>query len=152
MGGDLARRNQNLYCMYHQEKVITTKQCRVFKDHLEQLVKSGHLKEFVVAPEGNVVRQVPRTQGNALSLPLGVIEVILAASIGTSISRRKGVFSVVSLENPKDDAQPRKKPRLIWGLIEFGEEDLEGTTQPHDNVLVVTARIGGFVMKKVLVD
>lgn len=56
MGGDLARRNQNLYCMYHQEKVITTKQCRVFKDHLEQLVKSGHLKEFVVAPEGNVVR------------------------------------------------------------------------------------------------
>lgn len=35
------------------EKRDTTKQCRVFKDHLEQLVKFGHLKEFMVVPEGN---------------------------------------------------------------------------------------------------
>ena len=56
MGGDPARTNQNLYCTYHQEKGHTTKQCRVFKDYLEQLVKSGHLKEFVVVPEGNATR------------------------------------------------------------------------------------------------
>ena len=38
------------------------------------------------------------------------------------------------------------------GPIEFGDEDLEGTTQLHDNALIVTARIGGFVIKRVLVD
>ena len=48
MGGDPARANQNLYCTYHRENGHTTKQCRVFKDHLEQLMKAGHLKEFVV--------------------------------------------------------------------------------------------------------
>ena len=35
MGGGSARRNHNLYCTYHQENGHTTKQCRVFKDHLE---------------------------------------------------------------------------------------------------------------------
>ena len=50
MGGDPSWRNQNLYCTYHWDKVHTTKQCRVLKDHLGQLVKAGHLKEFVVEP------------------------------------------------------------------------------------------------------
>ena len=48
MGGDPSRRNQNLYCTYHRDKGHTTEQCRVLKDHLGQLVKVGHLKEFVV--------------------------------------------------------------------------------------------------------
>lgn len=52
MGGDPARRNQSLYCTNHREKGYTTKQCRVLKDHLEQLIKVGHLKEFLVGQEG----------------------------------------------------------------------------------------------------
>ena len=48
MDGDLASRNQSLYCTYHKEKGHTTEQCRVLKDHLEQLIKAGHLKEFVI--------------------------------------------------------------------------------------------------------
>ena len=48
IGGDLSRRNQNLYCTYHRDKGHTTEQCKVLKDHLEQLVKVGYLKEFVV--------------------------------------------------------------------------------------------------------
>ena len=47
IGGDLSRRNQNLYCTYHREKVHTIEQCRVLKDHLRQLVKARYLKEFV---------------------------------------------------------------------------------------------------------
>ena len=48
MGGDPTRRNQNLYWNYHRDKGYTTEQCKVLKDHLEQLVRDGHLKEFVV--------------------------------------------------------------------------------------------------------
>ena len=47
-GCDPSRRNQNLYCTYHKDQGHTTTQCRVLKDHLEQLVKAGYLKEFVV--------------------------------------------------------------------------------------------------------
>lgn len=95
---------------------------------MEQLVKSGHLKEFVVAPEGNAAGQASRTQESTLPLPLEVIEVIHAASISTNLCRRKGVLSVVSVENSEGDTWPRKKPRVSQRPIEFGDEDLEGTT------------------------
>ena len=39
-----------MYCTYHKDKGHTTKQCRVLKDHLVQLVKVRYLKEFVVDP------------------------------------------------------------------------------------------------------
>ena len=48
MGGDLSRRNKNLYCTYHRDKGHTTEQCQILKDHLGQLVKAGYLKEFVM--------------------------------------------------------------------------------------------------------
>ena len=50
IGGEPSRRNQNMYCTYHKDKGHTTKQCRVLKDHLVQLVKVRYLKEFVVDP------------------------------------------------------------------------------------------------------
>ena len=53
----------------------------------------------------------------------------------TLMTRRKGVLTVVL-------AEP----------IAFNDEDLEGITEPHDDVLVVTAWINGFIMKRVLVD
>ena len=55
MGGDLSRRNQNLYCTYHRDKGHTTEQYRVLKDHLEQLVRAGYLKESVVDPRNQEV-------------------------------------------------------------------------------------------------
>ena len=57
MGGDPSRRNQNFYCTYHKDKGHTTEQCRVLKDHLEQLVKVGHLKEFIVELGNQETRQ-----------------------------------------------------------------------------------------------
>ena len=57
LGGDPSMRNQNLYCTYHRDKGHTTEQCRVLKDHLEQLVKVGYLKEFMVDPRNQEARQ-----------------------------------------------------------------------------------------------
>lgn len=114
-------------------------QCRVFKVHLDQLVKSGHLKEFVVAPESNITRHASRNQENTLPPPLGVIEVIHTASIGLNVSRRKGILSVVLVENLDGKIRPRKRPRLSRGLIKFGDEYLEGTIQLHEDALVVTS-------------
>nr|XP_023924338.1 uncharacterized protein LOC112035738 [Quercus suber] len=36
--------------------------------------------------------------------------------------------------------------------ITFDDDNLEGTIQPHDDALVVTAQINGFLMKRVMVD
>ena len=42
--------------------------------------------------------------------------------------------------------------RIGQNPIAFGDEDLEGTIQPHDDALVVTAWISGFLVKRVMVD
>ena len=36
--------------------------------------------------------------------------------------------------------------------ITFNDNDLEGTVQPHDDALVVMARLNGFVVKRVMLD
>ena len=55
IGGDPSRRNQNLYCTYHRDKGHTIEQCRVLKDHLEQLVRSGYLKEYILGHKGQKI-------------------------------------------------------------------------------------------------
>ena len=46
-----------------------------------------------------------------------------------------------------------KRARLmVTPILGFSEEDKEGTLQPHDDALVVTIKIGGYDVKRVLVD
>ena len=99
MGGDALRRNQNMYCIYHRDKGHTTEQCRVLKDHLEQLVKAGYLKEFIMDPRNQEVGLGTRSWGNPLPPPLGMIKVIHTVSRGTRVSKRRGVLAVVPAEN-----------------------------------------------------
>ncbi|GFY94695.1 hypothetical protein Acr_10g0000800 [Actinidia rufa] len=47
MGGNPKRRNQRWKCSYHGEKGHKIENCRALKAFLEQLVRDGHLKEFV---------------------------------------------------------------------------------------------------------
>ena len=89
MGGDPSRRNQSLYCTYHRDKGHTTEQCRVLKDHLGQLVKAGHLKDFVLDSGDRVVGQDTWQRGNPLPPPVGIIEVIHIASEKLIVGRRK---------------------------------------------------------------
>ncbi|XP_050280856.1 uncharacterized protein LOC126721828 [Quercus robur] len=40
----------------------------------------------------------------------------------------------------------------VWPSLSFLDEDKVGTFQPHDDALVVTLRIGGYDVRRVLVD
>ena len=59
---------------------------------------------------------------------------------------------MVLVENAEYEARPEKKLKLAQEKIEFRDENLEGTTQPHDDALVVTTRINGFIVKRVLIN
>jgi len=46
-----------------------------------------------------------------------------------------------------------KRSRVgVQPVLSFSDEDKAGTLQPHDDALVVTLRIGGYDVKRVLVD
>ena len=119
----------------------------MLKDHLGQLVKVGYLKEFVVDSRNQGADQGALRKGNPLPPPLGVIEVIHAALKGSTITRR-GVLTIAPTRDCSRKQPPKKKMRIGWEPIAFGDKDLEGKIQSHDDALVVTARISGFLVKK----
>ncbi|XP_075644940.1 uncharacterized protein LOC142615912 [Castanea sativa] len=152
MAGDPSRRNQNMYYTYHKDKGHTIEQCWVLKDHLKQLVMAGHLKEFVVATRNQEARQADRLRGNPLPPLLKVIEVIHAVPKSVSASRTRGIMAVVLARSCAGEHSPRKKLRYVKQPIAFDDDDMEGTIQPHNDALVVTARIKGFAVKRIMID
>ncbi|XP_023872614.1 uncharacterized protein LOC111985195 [Quercus suber] len=139
MGGDLSRRNQNLYCTYHKDKGHTTEQCRVLRDHLGQMAKAGYLKEFVIDTRDRGTGQGAPQKGNPLPPPFRIIEVIHAAPRSLIIAGKKGVLTVAPVEGSSDIWPFKNNIKLAQEPIAFGNDDLEGMVQPHDNTLIVMA-------------
>ena len=65
---------------------------------------------------------------------------------------RRGVLTVEPKENCSGKQPPKKRIKVGWVPISFDEEDLEGTIQPNDDTLVVTAQISIFLVKRVMID
>ena len=84
-------------------------------------------------------------------LPLSTINIIFVAprKTGSCPSR---VLSV-SQSPAKEYSSVSKRAKMdILVVLGFSDEDKVGTIQPHDNALVVTLRIGGYDVKRVMID
>ena len=83
--------------------------------------------------------------------PLGTINVIFAAPSRTRSSPSR-VMSVARLSSEGINQEPKRArvERLL--IMGFSDEDKIGTIQPHDDALVITFRIGGYDVKRVMVD
>ena len=83
--------------------------------------------------------------------PLGTINVIFAAP-GRTGSCSSRVMSVARLSSKDTNHEP-KRARVERPLVMgFSDEDKVGTIQPHDDALVITLQIGGYDVKRVMVD
>ena len=80
-----------------------------------------------------------------------MINVILAAPRRTG-SHPIRVMSVARLLVEVDDCESKKAKGMASPMLGFSDEDKVGTNQPHNDALVVTLRIGGYDVKRVLVD
>ena len=47
---------------------------------------------------------------------------------------------------------PKKVKMNVPLVLSFSDEDKLGTIQPHDDALVVTLRISGYDVKRVMID
>ena len=94
----------------------------------------------------------PEIRGDASSrLSLGMINVIFATPGRTGSCPS----SVLSVCRPlvKDDFQTLKRARVDVPLVlGFSDDDKIGTIQPHEDALVVTLRISGYDIKRVMID
>ena len=77
---------------------------------------------------------------------MGTITVVLDGS---------HLFKVMSIDRPFVEVlipDPKRSRMEVRLALSFSDKDKVGTLQPHDNALVVTLRIGGNAVKRVLVD
>ncbi|XP_050248622.1 uncharacterized protein LOC126695867 [Quercus robur] len=151
MAGDPSKCNQNLYYAYHQEPGHTTDNCRNLKNHLDRLAQEGKLRHLLHRPEGWQEQSNIETRQSTLRPPIGTINVILVAPGRTGSSPFR-VMSVGRFPTEPDDRKSKRARVIATPLIGFSDEDKQGTLQPHDDALVVTLRIGGYDVKRVLVD
>ena len=61
-------------------------------------------------------------------------------------------MSVVRLPTEGTNSGPKRAKLDTPPALSFSNEDKIGTIQPHDDALVITLRIRGYDMKKVMVD
>ena len=152
MVGNPLRRNQNLYYQYHQDERHTTEDCRNLWDHLDQLIREGKLKHLLhhTSSREGQTNSEPR-RDNSSRPPLGTISVIFA-TLGRTNSRPSRVMSVAWLPAESNDPK-RKRARVeIRPVLGFSDEDKIETIQLHDDALVITLRIRGYDVKRVIID
>ena len=82
---------------------------------------------------------------------MGTINVIFAMP-GRTGSHPTRVMSIARSPAEDPNSEPKKARLEIRPSLSFSDEDKIGTIQPHDDALVVTLRIGGYDVKKVMVD
>ena len=152
MAGESIKQNQNLYCQYHQDHGHTMKNCRNVWNYLDQLVREGKLRHLMHHSSGhqNQAPQEPRGDA-ALRPPVGTINTILAAPgrMGGYPSRVLSVAQLPTEESQSGQKRPKRNPHPV---LSFLEEDKVGTTQPHNDALLIPLRIGGYDVKRVMVD
>ena len=119
---------------------------------MDQLIREGKLKQLLHHSSGSGGQANSGSQRDIPSRPpLGTINVIFAAP-GRTRSCPSRVMSVARLSLGDTNQEP-KRARVEQSLVmSFSDEDKIGTIQPHDKALVITLRIGGYDMKRVMVD
>ena len=152
MMGNPEKHNHNLYCQYHQDHGHTTEDYRSLWDHLDQLVREGKLKQLLHHSSGQGSQASSGSQRDISSRPpLGTINVIFAA-LGRTGSCPSRVMSVAHLSSGDINQDPKRAGVELPLVIGFSDEDKIGTIQPHDDALVITLRIGGYDVNRVMVD
>ena len=152
IAGDPVNRNQNLYCHYHQDHGHTIEYCKNLWDHLEQLVQEGRLKHLLHHSSGRGGQSSSAFQGNATPKPpLGTINVIFATP-GRTGSCPSRIMSVSCYSDEDSNSMPKRIKTNVPLVLSFSDANKQGTIQPHDDTLVVTLRIGGYDVKRVMVD
>ena len=77
---------------------------------------------------------------------------VIFATPGRTGSHLSRVMSVAGSLAKNSNSEPKRARIEIRSSLSFSNEDKIGTIQPHDDALVVTLKIGGYDVKKVMVD
>ncbi|KAL5557373.1 hypothetical protein UlMin_039609 [Ulmus minor] len=152
------KRDNTKYCRFHRDTGHTTKECRVLKDEVERLIQRGQLREYVRG-----ANQQPRQPAQPVARPqpqdnhdLEVRTIMGGPATGETNRARKN-YARQSRTDPFPHqvnltGHKEKIPRLSDDPIIFTESEARGLWHPHTDAIVVTLRIAGRKVFRILVD
>uniref|UniRef100_A0A2N9EXT2 Reverse transcriptase domain-containing protein n=1 Tax=Fagus sylvatica TaxID=28930 RepID=A0A2N9EXT2_FAGSY len=157
---DPTKRFKDLYCRFHRDHGHTTEDCFALKQQIEALIRQGKLGKFVRQDKPEV-RHEPRParqdenkdrQEDRPRDIIGEIHTIVGglASGGASRSSRKAYAR--QAHNILVTQRSRKSLKMDDQVISFSEDDARNIHHPHDDTLVVSLTIAGFLTRRVLID
>ncbi|KAJ8615907.1 hypothetical protein MRB53_035279 [Persea americana] len=155
MTTDPSSRDQSKFCAYHKQNGHRTDECRSYKSHLENLVKEGHLREYIKQEGRGDDRPPRRDADNQDSEPEGVIHVIHLATPPKKSSQARTEARRASHKKKVLTAAPEqaaKKAKTEGVRIWFSDKDLEDVELPHNDALVLTLKLQNFLVQRALVD
>eukprot|EP00268_Persea_americana_P048669 TRINITY_DN5162_c0_g1_i1.p2 TRINITY_DN5162_c0_g1~~TRINITY_DN5162_c0_g1_i1.p2 ORF type:complete len:440 (+),score=60.61 TRINITY_DN5162_c0_g1_i1:1727-3046(+) len=155
MTTDPSSRDQSRFCAYHKQNGHRPDECRSYKFHLENLVKEGHLRDYI-REEGRGDDRPPRQDAdNQDSEPEGIINVIHLAAPPKGSSQARAEARRTSHQKQVLTAAPEpaaKKAKTEGVRVWFSDKDLEDVELPHNDALVLTLKLQNFLVQRVLVD
>ena len=77
---------------------------------------------------------------------------IIFAALGRTGSRPSRIMYVAWLSAEDSNSELKRAKMSIQLALNFSDEDKVGTIQPHNDALVITLRIEGYNVKRVMVD
>ncbi|XP_073137918.1 uncharacterized protein [Henckelia pumila] len=147
----VSREKSGKYYALHQECTHDTRECRTLQQRHQFLIQ-----EMVSVPPRDVIpsrengkQEIDSTKEDRKlrdGPTKGVINMISGGSTDRDSNWARKSWSrkeILALEERRQDSGP---------IITFGPRDLEGVNLPHNDVLLIQARIANYDMRRVFVD
>ncbi|KAK0603989.1 hypothetical protein LWI29_010933 [Acer saccharum] len=158
-----ARRDTTKYCRFHKDHGHETSKCFQLRDHIESLIRDGHLKDFALKGDKHDGRRDGR-QGNGQerksprrNSPNAAINTIFGGPHTRRSNRermsevREVMYESRSMEINSVQRNP-KKGREGHDPITFTAEDLDGIDAKPNDAIVVGVRIAHRDVLRVMID
>ncbi|XP_052180226.1 uncharacterized protein LOC127793516 [Diospyros lotus] len=153
-------RNKDKLCAYHNEAGHNTSECWALRDAIEDLIRRGQLRDYVVQPTNQSTQQLaqqPTPPDDERSPAVRTIYTIhdgpqLAGTSHKSHERNVREVNHVLLTGSNGQAAPMKRARGITEEITFSEEEARDVHWPHNDALVIRAWIGNAEVRRIMVD
>ncbi|XP_065637273.1 uncharacterized protein LOC136070779 [Quercus suber] len=151
---DPSKRPRDKYCCFHQDHGHDTVDCYDLKQQIEALIRQGKLQKFVNKERADPNRQesAPRRDDERPKPPIGDIRMIVGGTAATGSSKKARKTYLRSVLNVHLTGSTPNTARVESPIIGFTEEDARRLHHPHDDLLVVSIRVGDYNVHRVLID
>lgn len=153
-----SERDRNKKCAYHKDHGHTTETCRSLHYLVEDLLKAGHLKQYIRTTS----KGEESSHGHGPRAPSALVRAVINYMHGGSLDdeynskrKRQRLLRAATVHEHISSIQPGLvdgSVHPIDGAIVFPTIDIARVLQPHRDALILTLGVGDFDVKRILVD